>query len=243
MRVHILAGDSLAADFKNTEIEGEIAVCRECLIEGDVKAEDLDEFWRVRARFITDSYGGESREYFQNVVGEFEKVKTLARSGVEINLWFEYELFCQVNLWFCLYFLRESDAKIIRVSPVVRNREEIWKGFGGLAAEDLEKCFAARSEMSKTDVLLGADLWKAFQNADYETLEKLSAEKSKSFPYLAEVCRAEIEKKSRPRQVLREIIAGGKTEFAEIFPEFIKKAGVYGFGDSQVAHILTEIQV
>jgi hypothetical protein len=144
-------------------------------------------------------------------------------------------------MWFCLYLLRESEAQIFRVAPVVRDTSNIWKGFGGLNAEDLEKCFAAPFEFSTADILLGADLWTAFQNADYETLAKLSVTESAGFPYLKEVCRAEIEKSARPHQVLRAIIATGKTDFAEIFPEFAAQAGVYGFGDSQVKRILAEI--
>ncbi|HEX8737403.1 MAG TPA: hypothetical protein VF721_18865, partial [Pyrinomonadaceae bacterium] len=89
-------------------------------------------------------------------------------------------------------------------------------------------------------IQLGAELWKAYQNADYENLEKLSAAESECFPRLKEVCRAEIEKGFRPQKVLREIIAGGANDFAEIFPEFSNRAGVYGFGDAQVKRILTD---
>jgi hypothetical protein len=241
MKIHVLPGDALAENFKTTRIGGEIIVCRECLVEGDVKAENLEEFWQVRAGFIADSYGEEREKYFSGVAAEFEKLKSLAGKDAEVNLWFEYELFCQANMWFCLYFLRESEAKIFRVAPVVRNENDIWKGFGGLAEEDLEKCFADRVEFSEAEIRLGADLWKAFQNADYETLEKLSATESRCFPYLREVCRAEIEKGTRPRRVLEEIIAAGKTDFSEIFPEFSTLAGVYGFGDSQVKRILAGI--
>ena len=241
MKVHVLAGDALAGDFKDCAIEGETVVCRECLVEGAVDAANLEDFWQVRACFITEFYGENEAEYFLRVVSEFEKLQNLAKPGAEINLWFEYELFCQVNLWFCLYFLRESEAKIYRVAPVVRKETEIWKGFGRLDTEDLEKCFAKRVEFSEKDIQLGADLWKAYQNADYERLEKLSETESKSFPYLKDVCRAEIEKNSRPRKISQGIIETGKTDFAEIFSEFSVQAGVYGFGDSQVQRILAEI--
>jgi hypothetical protein len=241
MKIHVLAGDALAGDFKSCAVEGEIIVCRECLVEGAVNAANLEDFWQTRARFISVSYGGNDSNYFQKVVSEFEKLQTLAKPGAEINLWFEYELFCQVNLWFCLCLLRESEAKIFRVAPVVREEPEIWKGFGGLNSEDLEKCFAKRVKFSEKDILLGADLWKAYQNADYEGLERLSENESECFPYLKEVCRAEIEKNSRPRKVLQGIIETGKTDLAEIFPEFSAQAGVYGFGDSQVQRILAEI--
>lgn len=242
MKVHVLPGDALTETFLETEIEGEIVVCRECLVEGDVKAETLEEFWQKRARFIEKTHGGNAETYFVQVAGEFEKLFTEAQRGAEINLWFEYELFCQVNYWFALYLLRDCKTKIYRVAPVVLGENEIWKGFGGLSAADLQGCFASRVEISASDAALGADLWQAFQNADYETLENLSKNESPAFPLLKEVCRAEIEKRTRPREILEEIIADGKKDFAgEIFPAFAARAGVYGFGDAQVRRILAEI--
>jgi hypothetical protein len=239
MKIHVLAGDALAGDFKNTGLEGEIIVCRECLVEGDVRAENPEDFWRVRAGFIEAAHGEDEEKYFAEVVSEFEKLKNLAPAA-EVNLWFEYELFCQTNMWFCLSLLRETGRNVYRVAPVVRTETDVWKGFGKLSAEDLRKCFAARVKFSEKDIRLGARLWEAYQNADYAELEKLSESESECFPRLREVCRAELEKGSRPQQVLREIIADGTTDFAEIFPEFSRRAGVYGFGDAQVKRILSD---
>jgi hypothetical protein len=234
MKFHVLAGDALAGDFKETKIAGETIVCREALVDGSVKAANLEEFWKVRAEFMANSHDAKREDYFETVAAEFAKLQRAAAAGAEINLWFEYELFCQVNFWFCLSLIGESTAKIFRVAPVTRKDAEIWKGFGGLAANDLEKCFAGRTELSEADRLLGARLWQAFQNADFQTLGELSATDSASFPHLNEVCRAAIEQNSRPPEILRQIIKDGKTGFGEIFTEFSAQAGVYGFGDTQV---------
>ncbi len=241
MKIHVLAGDALADDFKQADIKGETIVCRECFVEGDVNAASLNEFWQIRAKFITSNYDEKEEKYFQNSVGEFERLRNLATSETEVNLWFEYDLFCQVNLWFCLYLLRESNAEIFRVAPVCRRDDEIWEGFGGLESDVLERCFADRVKFNDADILLGANLWRAYQFADFETLEKLSETNSACFPYLREVCRAAIEKNSRPKEILQGIIANGTTDFAEIFPEFSAQAGVYGFGDAQVQRILAQI--
>lgn len=240
MNVHVLAGDALAEDFQKTLIAGETVVCRECFIEGHLKADDLNDFWQKRAAFISTSHDESPADYFSKVVREFEKLEHHNNAETEINLWFENELFCQVNLWFCLNLLQGGDAKIYLVSPL-RDKIDIWKGFGGSPAEDLEKCYAERIKLTKDEITLGADLWSAYQNADHEALKKLSAEKSRCFFFLDDVCQAEIEKKSRPKQVLREIIAEGKTEFGEIFREFSKRAAIYGFGDAQLKKYLTEI--
>lgn len=240
MNIHVLAGDALAEQFNYTGIEGEIAVCRECLIEGDVKAENLEDFWKIRANFIKSVYGEPEEKYYEIVAAELQKLKNLAPE-TEVNLWFEYELFCQTNLWFYLYILRETAANVFLVAPVVREGDEIWKGFGNLSAEGLRQCFLQKTKFEKDDIALGANLWKAYQNFDYEKLEKLSETNSPCFPFLKEVCLAEIEKNSRPKNILREIAENSAADFSEIFAEFSRRAGVYGFGDAQVKRILQEI--
>ena len=52
MKAHVLPGDSLRPEFEKTNLDGDIIVCRECLISGDVDADSLPEFWDQRARFI-----------------------------------------------------------------------------------------------------------------------------------------------------------------------------------------------
>src|SRR4051812_25223495 len=101
MILHVLPGDATVAPFKASEIEGDIAVCREALVDGDLSGETLPEFWETRARSLIGSDDRSREEYHENVVHEFAKLTAL-QSGSEINLWFEHELFCQANMWFCL---------------------------------------------------------------------------------------------------------------------------------------------
>ena len=57
MNIHLLPGDSYIETFRNSEIGGEVAICRECLIEGDVNADDLASFWLVREKFLDENFG------------------------------------------------------------------------------------------------------------------------------------------------------------------------------------------
>jgi hypothetical protein len=236
MNYHILPGDSLVETFEKTRIKGEIVVCRECLIEGDLSAKNLEEFWKVRENYLTKNFPQEENSYAENVRGEFEKLLTVS-AGDEVNLWFEYELFCQTNLWFCLSLLSGKDIEIYRVAPVVRNETDLWKGFGGLSANDLEKCFGQRVGLSKDDVRFGKSLWELFVSRDFQSLDFTELDRQKKFPYLKKVCQAAAEIETRPKEKLREIIAGGEIDFGKVFQKFAETEGVYGFGDSQVKKI------
>ena len=240
MKFHVLPGDSLRPEFQKTEIEGNVIICRECLISGDVDADSLPEFWDQRARFILSAFGEDDIEYHEKVADELARLIDLDE-GTEVNLWFEYELFCGVNMWFCLYLLQEADAEIYRVEPLVLTAEDRWKGFGGLDSEALTACFEGRKKMTPEDVALGADLWNAYRHADHSRLRELSKVNSESFPCLEEVCEAAINKETRPLEILHDIRAEGFKTFPEIFPEFVSRAGEYGFGDVQIRYMLEKI--
>src|SRR5688572_17147993 len=97
MIYNILNGDSLAYSFPEAKIEGEIIVAREALVDGDLSGDNLNDFWRSRANY----HGSTEDEYHNRVVSEFEKIIDTPGNS-EFNLWFEYDLFCQVNMWFVI---------------------------------------------------------------------------------------------------------------------------------------------
>jgi len=237
MIYHVLPGDAQVEEFKKTKIDGEVIVCRECLIVGEVDAETLPEFWEQRGRFIMSEYGEDEIEYHEKVADELSRLLDVD-SEDEVNLWFEYELFCSVNMWFCLWLLSETGASVYRVEPIVRSEADRWLGFGKLDADGLKTCFNSRTKFPAEDVALGAALWNAYRNNDNAKLTDLSNSTSACFLYLREVCEAAMEKETRPRDIIAEIQFEGKTEFADIFPEFTRRAGVYGFGDMQVKRIM-----
>lgn len=237
MMYHVLPGDSLVEELKKTNIPGEVIVCRDAMIVGPVYADTPFEFWDQRARFILAEYGEDEILYHERVADELEKLGDIA-SGAEVNLWFEYELFCSVNMWFCLSLLRETGAAVFRVEPSVLSREDRWNGFGKLDATDLQRCFDARTAFTPDDLVLGANLWNAYRKNALAQLLELSSTASACFPYLAEVCEAALEKDTRPAEIVAEIEFEGKTGLDEIFPEFTSRAGVYGLGDLQVQRLM-----
>ncbi len=239
MIIHVLPGDSLVEEFTKAGIEGETVVFREALIAGDVVAASLDEFWDIRANFLELEYGEDPLDYREKVAYEIERL-TYLPADAEVNLWFEYELFCQANLWFCLDLLKYH-ASVYRVAPLNASPDDVWKGFGKHDAPALEECFQARARVNDEDKLKGSKLWEAFRNRESESLIELGNYRSESFPFLKEVCGAAAGIEKRPGEILTEIKETGISEFDEVFAEFQKRAGVYGFGDLQVERLIERI--
>ncbi len=239
MIVHVLPGDSLNEEFTKSEIDGNVVIFREALIAGDVSAEHLDEFWDVRANFVALEYGEDPIDHREKVAYEIEKLLEIP-DDAEINLWFEYELFCQVNMWFCLDLLQRRES-VYRVAPVNASPDDIWKGFGDHDAAALTEAYNARIKFSADDINHGSKLWNAFRTRNSKELLELAGYRSECFPFLEEVCAAAAEIETRPAEILREIKGSGQKEFEPIFAEFQKRAGVYGFGDLQVARLLERL--
>jgi hypothetical protein len=240
--INVLSGSSLIEPFEKTNIGGERIICRECLIDGDLKAENLQEFWTLRRNYLGKTYVKPDNFYEEKVQSEFDRLVNKAE-GNEINLWFEYELFCQIHFWFCLYLLKDKNAKIYIVYPKVKEKKDIWKGFGHLDVKGLKESFDSRIRLENEDVLMGAELWKAFQQRDFAKLKDLSQTESKAFPTLKEVGQAAIEIETRPRKSLEKIIKSGKTDFGQAFSEFNETEDIYGFGDLQVKKIYDELML
>lgn len=243
MDVHVLNGDALKEGLPFT---GEIIVCREALIDGPVDATDLKKFFEERAEFISDSFEVDNREYFERVKSEFDRLLTVSPTSI-IHLWFEHDLFCQVNLWFTLFFIRKNKLpnKITIVMPPT-DVPNIWLGFGHMNSEQLTSCFSLKVTLSEDEIKLGSSLWEAYRTNDFHKLEQFASKKSNAFPMLKEVCVAHMDRFAsnglgRPQRKLRSILDSGTKEFETIFNEFWKTEGIYGFGDLQVKKMLAEL--
>lgn len=246
MIYNILNGDSLAYSFPDTKIEGEIIVVREALIDGDLSGNDLQGFWRSRAKHI----GLTGAEYQDKVASEFEKI-IHAPDDSEFNLWFEYDLFCQVNMWFVISLINNLpvNKKVYAVytSYLDRADKHFWNGFGPANSSQLQICFADRILLSGADLQLGQELWTAYRNNDLEELNHLAENQSLAFPYLREVVKAHVDRfpkdgtRGRPEKVIEDITKNVSTDFHEVFKEFWNRESIYGFGDTQLKHLYDKV--
>jgi hypothetical protein len=242
---HILNGDALLDNFPSELLTGEIIIARECLVDGPVTGESLEDFWETRASFIQEVYGEEKESYFEEVVTEFDKIKAIPAES-EVNFWFEDDLFCQVNLWFCVSLLMPvaHAIKVYVIKPPLIGNEPDWRGFGIMDRHTLAEAYLNRQELSLTEISLLSNLWDAYKNDNREKLTQLALLKSENFPFLNQVIQAQLDRKdNRPENALKNIMKEKETtDFKTLFQEFAKREGIYGFGDWQVEGLLEKIK-
>ncbi|MBJ6119745.1 hypothetical protein JAO76_16175 [Pontibacter sp. BT310] len=248
MIFQILNGDALTDRFLALGLKGEVIVMRECLIEGGLSGNSLDEFIKTRATYLSETYPSTSDTYHQKVVTEFEKLLQ-APDHSEFNLWFGYDLFCMANMWFIISLLHQLsiEKKVFIVYPSYLKKTDIWQDFGSAGSEELYYSFNNRLSLTEKDLQLSQSIWNAYKEHDLIKLRKLSEQQFLSFPYLREVCQAHIArfpapgKLGRPEKVIAELISDKNVNFTSIFEEFTKREGVYGFGDLQVKKIYDKV--
>jgi hypothetical protein len=246
MAYNILNGDSLAYSFPDANIGGEIIVVREGLIDGELSGDNLHDFWQSRAKYMRIA----ETEYNNSVVKEFEKILN-APDNSEFNLWFEYDLFCQVNMWFVISIINSLpiNKKVFAVytSYLDKTSKQFWNGFGQANSNELKVCYANRIPLSEADINFGQELWKDYKNGNLEALTNLSKHPSIAFPYLQEVVKAHVDRfpkdgtKGRPEKVIEYITNNISTDFNIVFKEFWDRESIYGFGDTQLKSLYDKV--
>lgn len=246
MVINILNGDSLAYSFPEAKLPGETVVFRECLVDGDLSGDNLPHFWQSRTRYleITDA------EYHVSVVKEVDKILH-APDDSEFNLWFEYDLFCQVNMWFVISLINSLPTRkevfAVYTSHLDKTSQHFWNGFGPANSDELNICFSNRIYLSQSDLDFGQALWVAYKNNNLEELTNLSKKETTTLPYLGEVVKAHVERfpedgqPGRPEKVIDDIIRNVSSDFQEVFQEFWKRESIYGFGDTQLKSLYDKI--
>jgi len=239
--IHILNGDSLKSCWPNS-IVGELIVARECLVDGNVKGENLEELFANRAKFIC-SYGGFTQaSYYQNTVPEFEKILQIEK-GCKVYCWFEHDLFCQVNFWFVISLLatQNNDNEIYFVGPSKGNEYS----FAHMSQEELIVAFNNAQLISDQELSYLSSFWPLYQEANLTNncteMHKIANKLSGQFSFISDVISAQQERSpddkgyGRPERRLLEIMKEhDTTDFGKVFRQFCQTEGIYSFGDLQV---------
>ena len=240
-QVHLLNGDALKERFPK-DINGDIIVMRECLIEGDVSGETYKDFIAKRAKHIGKTYEFSEEEYFEKVASEFEKLRQLPEN-VDINLWFEDDLFCQTNLWFLIHLLSETHRDNLFL---VRPKSHSPYSFAHLSNTELFEILDSRIQLKDIDDL--SKLWKHYSSSNHKELLRLGEQLRPTYAFIAEVIQAHLDRLEtkdhigRPKQTINDIILElNTTDFGTVFREFQERAPIYGFGDLQVKRLYDEV--
>jgi hypothetical protein len=184
--LHITNGDSAANSLRASGVPGDVLAWRDILHDGPVPAGlTLDELRPVRARFIADQGWGA----FDAVLADFaQRDATLVAASAEdeIVLWFEHDLYDQLQLLQLLDWFAEHPAQgklsllCIGAHPEVAN----FSGLGQLTPAQLAALFPQRHTVTETELTLGQAGWAAHSSPDPTAIEQLLTTDTSVLPFL-----------------------------------------------------------
>lgn len=242
---NILNGDALKEQVEGI-LQEPIIIARLCLVDGDVKATSLPEFFEIRAKFIYDIYNvSDPKAYYKKVAPEIKKILTIG-DGSEVNLWFEDDLFCQVNFWFIMSLLENIKKKLSVF--LVRPKEGSKYSFGHMTQDELKKARASKIAIGQMELEEIAKLWPLYQEDDCESMLEIADQLKIKYPFIKQAIEAHKDRlpigndATRPIKATIQIMKDLDTkEFGAVFQEFTLREGIYGFGDLQFKRLFNQV--
>ncbi len=178
--LQITNGDSAGGTIAATKIGGEVLPWRDVLHEGPVPSGlSLEQLRGIRAAFIADQGWGKYERVLSELVHRDEVVLS-ASDQDEINLWFEHDLYDQLQLLQVLSVLPE-DA-LHRSAIIQPERTEY---LGQLSVDVLRSLYSQRQPVTAGQLIVARRAWDAFRSPDPAALLAFLREETGALPSVA----------------------------------------------------------
>jgi hypothetical protein len=181
--LHVANGTSTTMTMEAAGVPGAYTIWADPLHDGPVPGGMSDEeLLEVRARHLGPAEAPEHDMRLWRV--------PLAQHGAydELVLWFEHDLFDQLNLIQLLTWIRERLPATTPVSLICIGSfpgRPDFKGLGELGPDELAPLLDTRQPVTGEQFDLAARTWEAFREPTPESLDDLRDEDTSSLPYLA----------------------------------------------------------
>lgn len=247
--LHITNGDGFTSHLKELKLEGEIITWREMLCEGRTTAEvGSESFWKTRFEFLNKNYKITKTNFIEATLKEYRRLCN-QKTQEEIVLWFDQDLFCQINMIAVVSWLKKHrrGAQISLVCGKKKNKPFILTHHTG---QQLHKLYNSRIELTQDDIEYADYIWQLYCSDTPLRLETFSKFNSSQFPYLTDAILLHLHRFPTVRNGLNALenstlaIANGKKIISkEKFVEtLIKSENDYGFGDLQYYRLIDSIK-
>lgn len=241
--LHITNGDVTTHLLKKLGYKGEIITWREMLCEGKTTTDVGSEgFWKSRFDFFSKQYKITKQQFIDYTLKEFRNLCS-QKTQQEIVLWFEYDLFCQVNMLAVISWLKKFRPDV-PVSLVCSGKEDDsgkLYGLSELRKDKLETLFENRVSLSIDDIEYADYIWQLYCSDSPLALQNHTRVTNTQFNYLPQAIAAHIERFPTIKNGLNKIentileqVANNEFENKNrLVNKLLVSQGLYGFGDIQ----------
>ncbi|TYA59035.1 DUF1835 domain-containing protein [Formosa maritima] len=248
--LHITNGHSLTNYLRELDVTGEILTWQEMLCEGPtVRDVASEEFLTVRKTFLNNFYQIEINE--EDFYLELSILDDTERYS-KIILWFEYDLFCHINMLAVIKLLKEKNINLplyLVCSGRIKGETQL-KGLSELSAEELLKHYKEKIILTDSDIELAISLWHIYCGKDHNLFKPYLIEKS-SFKYLNNCLKAHLRRfpnlKSGLSVLEKNILTIIKEKSVksknQLIGYVLNYQGYYGFGDMQIERLIDLLEI
>ncbi|WP_397362717.1 DUF1835 domain-containing protein [Olleya sp. R77988] len=248
--LHITNGSSLTDYLKALNIDGDLLTWHEMLCEGPtIKEIDTPAFFKNRKAFLEDVYDVEYD--IDNIKNEFNKLNDVSKY-TEIVLWFEYDLFCHINLVAAISLIKQKGIKLplyLVCSGRVEGEKEL-KGLPQLSEKQLRQHYQDKIKLTVDDIATAQKAWRIYCESDHNLLKELITRPS-SFKYLSNCLKAHLRRFPDTRSglntleynTLKLIKEHTVTSRNHLLGYCLHYQGYYGFGDLQLQRMIDRLDL
>ncbi len=219
MPLIITNGDSAAANIKQANIKAEILPWRDILHDGPVPhSRALPALSEIRAGFIANSGWGNFQEVHNQFITRDNTLQS-AFSYQEVVLWFEHDLYDQLQLWQLLNWFSEQQSGNCNLTLICKDRF-----VSEIPIAELPQEFAGCQSVSETQLLAARQAWQAFTADSPEKLLTLFESGDNPLPFLTACIHRLLQEYparsnglSRNEQQILQLVADGLEHPVEIF--------------------------
>ncbi len=221
--LHVTNGESAGESLRRSGVPGRVIAWRDVLHEGPVPAGlTLAGMSEVRARFLAQW----DPRSFPAVAASFDERDGALGSARHVVLWFEHDLYDQLQLLQILEALsNEPDTAVDMICIDAFPGIVPFYGLGQLTPMQLASLWPKRQPVTAEQYALGARAWKAFTSPDPGAVLQLLATDIGALPFLGNALRRLLDEYPAPptglgrteRQLLQAVARGARS-FAELFP-------------------------
>jgi hypothetical protein len=186
--LHITNGDSVAVPLLQTSLGGEAFAWRDAYHEGPVRSGERSRLIDARAAFLSSCGWGEEDAIRDELLARDARFVAALRDGQEIVLWFEHDLYAQLQLVDVLALAGETgfdpeQLELIEVGAFPGRPG--FRGLGELNPPQLESLWPSRRPVTDEDTAGAQRAWEAVRRADPRGVAEVRLAPPPSRPFLA----------------------------------------------------------
>jgi hypothetical protein len=185
--LHITNGDSVAVPLLQTSLGGDAFAWRDAYHEGPVRSGERSRLIDARAVFLSLCGWGDEDAIRDDLLARDARFVAALREGREIVLWFEHDLYDQLQLIDVLALAGETgfdpeQLELIEIGAFPGR--PAFRGLGELNVAELESLWPQRRAVTDEDTAGAQRAWEAVRRADPRGLAEVRLDPPPSRPFL-----------------------------------------------------------